>query len=95
MNKPADSASEQSLSRAPLNTRIFAAAYQLRRHFPELLNSIPDDLRIRLQNGDPSVLPELLKAQPEAFRNELLGRLEDDAFRKLLASDGQSQFRSV
>ena len=68
--------------------KVFLAAAELRKTSPELLAGFPEDLRIRLQKGDPSVLPELLKAQPKAFRNELLGRLEDEAFRQLLASDG-------
>lgn len=82
---------ELSPERPPLNLRTFAAAYQLRRHFPELLNRVPEDLRLRLQKGDPSVLSDLLRTQPELFRDNLLGRLEDEAFSQLLAEPEKSQ----
>ncbi len=52
---------------------------------------MPESLRDRFQNGDPSVLEEILRTHPELFRNELLGRLEDDAFRKLLSKTEHSK----
>ena len=82
---------ELSPERPPLNLRTFAAAYQLRRNSPELLNRVPPELRTRLQQGEPSVLSDLLRTQPELFRNELLGRLEDEAFSQLLAGQEPSQ----
>lgn len=52
---------------------------------------MPPELRTRLQQGEPSVLSDLLRTQPELFRNELLGRLEDEAFSQLLAGQEPSQ----
>jgi hypothetical protein len=84
--KSAGSSKEPSRARAPLNLRTFAVGYQLSRNSPELLNRVPEDLRNRLQMGDPSVLSEILRTQPELFRDKMLGRLEDEAFSQLLSA---------
>jgi hypothetical protein len=55
-----------------------------------LLNRVPPELRTRLQQGEPSVLSDLLRTQPELFRNQLLGRLEDEAFSQLLSAQEPS-----
>jgi hypothetical protein len=41
--------------------------------------------------GDPSVLSEILRTQPELFRDKMLGRLEDEAFSQLLSAREPSQ----
>jgi hypothetical protein len=81
---PSDEQMLEQLDRELPKLRVFLVAQKLMRNSPELLNRVPEDLRIRLQKGDPSVLSEILQTQPELFRDKILGRLEDEAFSQLL-----------
>lgn len=85
-SEPGNEQMLENLERSLPALKVFLAAVKLRETAPETFMSIPEDFRVRLQKGDPSVLPELLRNQPELFRDAALSRLEDEAFRQLLAS---------
>ena len=87
---PSDEQLLANLDRKMPALRVFLTAANLRQNSPEFLSRVPDDLRTRFQQGDPSVLPDLLRTKPELFRNELLGKLEDEAFSQLLAGQEPS-----
>jgi hypothetical protein len=88
---PSDEQMLEQLDKELPKLRVFLVAQKLMRNSPELLNRVPEDLRNRLQMGDPSVLSEILRTQPELFRDKMLGRLEDEAFSQLLSAREPSQ----
>ena len=56
----------------------------MQRDSPESLKAVPEELKELLKRGHPGVLGELLKSNPELFRNPALAPLEDEAFEQVL-----------
>jgi hypothetical protein len=87
---PSDEQMLKRLDEVMPQLRVFLIGQKLERENPSLLSRVPPELRDRLQKGDPTVLPELLRTQPELFRDNRLAMLEDEAFRQLLNRPAES-----
>ena len=67
------------------------AGRALEKYYPELLNQLPEEVQDRVIGGDQTVWAELIKEQPELFREAPFSAMEDLAFQHLLTPKPSAQ----
>jgi hypothetical protein len=67
------------------------AGRALEKYYPELLDQLPAELQERAVSGDQTVWADLIKEQPELFRQPPFSVMEDLAFQHLLTPKPSEQ----
>ena len=60
------------------------ASAALEKYYPELLSQLPEEQQTRIRSGDQTVWADVIKEQPELFREAPFSAMEDLAFQHLL-----------
>ena len=63
----------------------------LEKYYPELLSQLPEEQQTRIRRGDQTVWADVIKEQPELFRQAPFSAMEDLAFQHLLTPKPSAQ----